>query len=113
MEQQYTVSKNESGADCGSDYQLLRAKFKLKLKKSEKITGPARYDLNLIPYEYTAEVTNRFKGSDLVNYITEELWTEVCNIIHPKKKKRKAKKKKKRQSDYLRRLYKQLKKEEK
>ena len=53
----------------------------LKLKKPEKITGPAKYDLNLIPYEYTTEVTNRFKGLDLADRVPEELWTEVHNIV--------------------------------
>ena len=55
------------GADCGSDVQLLIAKFRLKPKKVEKITWPARYDLNQIPYEYAVEIMNRFKGLDLVS----------------------------------------------
>ena len=55
------------GADCGSDHQLLIAKFRLKLKKVEKTIRPLRYKLNQIPYDYTGEVTNRFKGLDLVN----------------------------------------------
>jgi len=55
------------GADCGSDIQLLIAKFKLKLKKVEKITWPSRYDLNQIPYEYAVEIMNRSKGLDLVS----------------------------------------------
>ena len=50
------------GADCGSDHELLFAKFRLKLKKVGKTARPLRYDLNQIPYDYTAEVTNRFKG---------------------------------------------------
>ena len=65
MEKLYTVSKNNrSGADCGSDHQLLIAKFRLKLKKTRKNTRPARYDLNQILYEFTVEVANRFKGLD-------------------------------------------------
>ena len=64
MEKLYTVSKNKT--DCGSDHELLIAKFKLKLKKVGKITSPFRYDLNKIPYDYTVEVTNRFKGLDLI-----------------------------------------------
>ena len=52
----------------------------LKLKKVGKITRPSRYDLNQIPYDYTVEVTNRFKGLDLVGIVSEELWMEVCNI---------------------------------
>ena len=54
------------GADCGSDHELLIAKFRLKLKKVEETTRPFRYDLNLIPYDYTVEVRNRFKGLDLI-----------------------------------------------
>ena len=66
MEKLYTVSKTRLGADCGSDHELLIAKFRLKLKKVEKTTRPFRYDLNQIPYDYTVEVTNRFKGLDLI-----------------------------------------------
>ena len=65
MEKLYTVSKNKTGADCGSDHELLIAKFRLKLKKVGKTTRPFRYDLNQIPYNFTVEVTNRFKGLDL------------------------------------------------
>ena len=66
MEKLYTVSKNKTGVDCGSDYELLIAKFRLKLKKVGKTTRPFRYDLNQILYDYTVEVTNRFKGLDLI-----------------------------------------------
>ena len=52
----YTVSKNKTGDDCGSDHELLLAKFRRKLKKVEKITRPFRYNLNQIPYDYTVEV---------------------------------------------------------
>ena len=69
------------GADCGSDHELLIAKFRLKLKKVGKITRPFRYDLNQIPYNYTVEVANRFKGLDLIDRVPEELWTEVHNIV--------------------------------
>ena len=65
IEKFHTVSKNKLGADCGSDHELI-AKFKLKLKKVGKITRPCRYDLNQIPYDYTVEVRNRFKGLDLI-----------------------------------------------
>ena len=58
--------KNRPGAACGSDHQLLIAKFRLKLKKVGKTTRPFRYDLNQIPYDYTVEVRNRFKGVDLI-----------------------------------------------
>ena len=65
MEKLYTVRKR-TGADCGSYHELLIAKFRLKLKKVEKITRLFRYDLNQIPYDYTEEVRNRFKGLDLI-----------------------------------------------
>ena len=62
MEMLYTVTKTRLGADCGSDHEILIAKFRLKLKKVRKTTRPYRYDLNQIPYNYTVEVINRFKG---------------------------------------------------
>ena len=65
----------------GSDHELLIAKFRLKLKKVGKNTRLFRYDLNQILYDYTVEMTNRFKGLDLINRIPEELWMEVCVII--------------------------------
>ena len=58
--------KTKPGADCGSDHELLIAKFRLKLKKVGKTTRPFRYDLNQIPYDYMVEVTNRLKGLDLI-----------------------------------------------
>ena len=66
MEKLCTISKNKTGADCGSDCELLIAKFRLKLKKVGKTTRPFRYDLNQILYEYTVKVTNKFKGLDLI-----------------------------------------------
>ena len=94
MEKLNTVSKTRPGADYGSDHELLIVKFRLQLKKVGKTTRPFRYDLNQIPYDYTVEVTNRFKGLDLVDRVPEELWTEVCNTVQkavtktiPKKKK--------------------------
>ena len=57
-------AKTRPGADCGSGHELLIAKFRLKLKKQGKTTRPFRYDLNQIPYDYTVEVRNRFKGLD-------------------------------------------------
>ena len=62
MEKLYSVAKTRPGPDCGSDHELLIAKFRLKLKKVWKTTRPFRYDLNQIPYDYTVEVRNRFKG---------------------------------------------------
>ena len=62
-------AKTRPGADCGSDHELLIAKFRLKLKKVGKTTRPFRYDLNQIPYNYTLEVTNRFKGLDLIELL--------------------------------------------
>ena len=86
--------KTIPGADCGSDHELLIAKFRLKLKKVGKTTKPFRYDLNRIPYDYTVEVTNRVKGLDLIDRVPDELWMEVHDIVQetgikniPKKKK--------------------------
>ena len=70
-------AKTRQGADCGSDHELLIVKFRLKLKKARKNTRPFRYDLNQIPYDYTLEVTNRFKALDLIDRVPEELWREV------------------------------------
>ena len=81
MENLYTVSKNKTGADCGSDHEFLIAKFKLKLQKVGKTTRPFRYDLNQIPYDYTVEVKSRFKGLNLIHRVPEELWTDVRNIV--------------------------------
>ena len=87
-------AKTRPGADCGSDHELLIAKFRLKLKKVWKATRPFRYDLNQIPNDYTVEVTNRLKGLDLIDRVPEELWMEVHDTVQeagikniPKKKK--------------------------
>ena len=87
-------SKVRPGADCGSDLELLIAKFRLKLNKVGKTTRPFSFDLNQISYDYTVEVTNRFKGLDLIDRVPEELWTVVHDIVQeariktiPKKKK--------------------------
>ena len=74
MEKLYTVSKNKTGADWGLDHELLIAKFRLILKKVQKATRPFRYDLNQIPYDYTVEVRNRFKGLDLENPMDGGAW---------------------------------------
>ena len=113
MEKPSTVSKKRPGDDCGSDHELLIAKFRLKLKKVGKTTRPFRYDLNQILYYYTMEVTNRFKGLDLIDRVPEELWTEVHNTVQelsklyrmlskPSMRKRNAKRK----NGCLRRAYK-------
>ena len=67
--------------DRGSDHELLIAKFRLKLKKIGKTTRPFRYDLNQIPYDYTVEVRNRFKGLDLIDRVPDELRNEVHDIV--------------------------------
>ena len=73
-------NQQKQDLSCGSDHELLIAKFSLKLKKVGKSTRPFRFDLNQIPYDYTVEVTNRFKGLDLIDRVPEELWMEVLNI---------------------------------
>ena len=73
MEKLYKSAKTRPGADCGSDHELLIAKFRLKFKKVGKTTRPLRYELSQIPYDYTVEVTNRFQGLDLVYRLLEEL----------------------------------------
>ena len=90
----FFAAKTRPGADCGSDHELLMAKFVLKLKKVGKTTRPFRYDLNQIPYDYTVEVTNRFKALDLIDRVPEKLRTEVCDIIQEAVIKTIAKKKK-------------------
>ena len=74
-------TKIRPGADCGSDHELLIAKFRLKLNKVGKTTRPFRYDLNQIPYDYTVGVRNRFKGLDLIDRVPDELWMEVRVIV--------------------------------
>ena len=69
------------GANCGSDHELLIAKFRLKLKKVGKTNRPFRYDLSQIPYAYIVEVTNRFKALDLIDRVPDELWMEVHDIV--------------------------------
>ena len=90
----FRSAKTRPGADYGSDHELLTAKFRLKLQKVGKTTRPFRYDLNQISYDYTVEVTNRFKGLHLIDRMPDELWTEVRDIVQetgiktiPKKKK--------------------------
>ena len=95
MEKLCTVSKNK-GADCGSDHELLIAKFRLKLKKVGQITTNLfrsfRYDLNQIPYDHTVEVTNRFKGLELIECLKVcgqrfiKLYSVTVTKTIPKKK---------------------------
>src|SRR5574337_1160701 len=74
-------AKARLGADCGSDHELLIAKFRLKSKKVGKTTRPFRYDLNQIPCDFIVEVRNRFKGLDLIDRVPDGLWTEVHDIV--------------------------------
>ena len=74
-------AKTRPGADCGLDHEPLIARFRLKLKKMEKTTRPFRYNLNQIPYDYTVEVRNRFKGLDLIDREPDELWMDVRDIV--------------------------------
>ena len=71
-------AKTRPGDDCGSDHELVIAKFRIKLKKAGQTTRPFRYDLNQTPNNYTVEVRNRIKGLDLIDRVPEKLWTEVC-----------------------------------
>ena len=76
-EKLYIVSKKKTGRDCGSDHELLIAEFRLKLKKVGKTTKPFQYDLNQIPYDYTVEVRNRFKGLDVIECLKSYVWRFV------------------------------------
>ena len=106
MEKLYTVSKTRLGADCGSDHELLVAKFRFKLKKLGKTTRPFSYDINPIPYDYTVEVRNKFKGLDLIECLMNDGWRFVTSYkrqgSRPSPWKRNAKK----QNGCLRRPYK-------
>ena len=98
-------AKTRLGADYGSDHELLIAKFRLKLKEVGKTTRPFRYDLNQIPYDYTVDLRNRFKGLDLIDRVPDELWMEVCDIVQETRIKTIARNAKK-QNGYLGRPYK-------
>ena len=74
-------AKTRPGADCGSDHELLIAKFRLKLRKVGKTSRPFRYDLNQITHDYMVEVRDRFKGLDLIDRVPDELWVEVLDIV--------------------------------
>ena len=107
-------AKTRPGADCGSDHEILTAKFRLKLKKVGKTTRPFRYDLNQILYDYTVEVTNRFKGLDLIDRVLKNYGQRFVTLYkrqgsRPSPRKINAKK----QNGCLRSPYKLLRKEEK
>jgi len=109
MEKLYKQSaKTRPGADCVSDHELFIAKFRLKLKKIGKITRPFRYDLNQIRYDYTVELTNRFKGFNLIECLKIYGWRFMTLYrrqgSRPSPRKRNAK----RQNGSLKRTYKQL-----
>ena len=74
-------AKTRLGPDCGSDHELLIVKFRLILNKVGETIRPFRNNLNQIPYNYTMEVTNRFKGLDLIDRMPEERWTEAHDIV--------------------------------
>ena len=100
-------AKTRPGPDCGSNHELLIAKWRFKLKKVGKTTRPLRYNLNQIPYDYTVEVTNRYKGLDLIERVPEEWWMEVRDIVQEAGIKTMLKKRNaKRQNGCLRRPYK-------
>ena len=77
----YRVAKTRPEEDCGSNHELLIAKFRLKLKKVGKTNRPFRYELNQIPNDYTVRARNRFKGLDLIDRVPDELWMEVRDIV--------------------------------
>ena len=93
--------KTRPGANSDSDRELLIAKFRFKLKKVGKTTRPFRYDLNQIPYDNTVEVTNRFKGLDMIGRVPEELCTEVHDIVYEAGLKTSPKKKKGKKTQWL------------
>ena len=101
MEKLYTVNKNKTGSWLWLRSWTTIAKFRLKLKKVGKTTRPFRYDLNQILYNYTVEVTNRFKGIDLIDQVPEELWTEVHDIVQETGSKTILKKKKCKKAKWL------------
>ena len=103
----YSQKKTRPGADCGSDHELLIAKFTPNLKKVEKTTRPFRYDLNQIPYDYIVEVRNRFKGLDLTDRVPDELcWRFVTLYRRQESRPSPRKRNSKKQNGCLRRPFK-------
>ena len=98
-------AKTRPGADCGSDHELI-AKFRLKLKKVEKTTRPFRCDLNQIPYDYTVEVRNRFKGLDLIEFLMNYGWRFVTLYRRQESRPSPRKRNTEKQNGYWRRPYK-------
>ena len=94
-------AKTRPGPDCGSDHELLIARFRLKLKKVGKTTRLFSYDLNQIPYYYTMEVRNRFKGLGLIDRVPDKPWTEVRDIVQESGNKTICKKKKCKKAKWL------------
>ena len=94
-------AKTRSRADCGSDYELCIAKLRLILKKVRKTTRPFRYDLCQIPYDYPVEVTNRFSGLYLIDRVSDELQTEIHDIVQETEIKTILKKKKYKKAKWL------------
>ena len=99
-------AKARSGADCGSDYELLIAKFRLKLKKVGNTTRPIRYDLNQISYDYTVEVRNRFKGLNLIECLMNYGWRFMTSYRRQESRPSPRKRNVKKQNGSLRRSYK-------
>ena len=99
-------AKTRPGADCGSDHELLIAKFRLKLKKVGKTTRPFRYDLSQIPYDYTVEVRNRFKGLDLIECLMNYGWRFVTLYRRQESRPSSRKRNEKKQNSCLMRPYK-------
>ena len=81
MEKLYNHHKQDWELTVAQIINSLLQNFKLNLKKLEKTTRPFKYDLNKIPYDYTIEVLNRFKGLDLVEIVSDQLWTELSNNV--------------------------------
>ena len=111
MEKLYTVRKIRLRADCGSDHEILIAKFRLKLKKVGETVEPFKYDLNQVLYDYTMEVTNRFKGLYLRDKVLKSYGQRFITLYRrrwsrPCPRKRNAKQ----QNGCLRRPYKWLRK---